>query len=259
MIRKVTIAIGIIVLGTFFSILGARLWFELVTDPQSVDKNEEVVAPLPIPLVEEEPAIVVPPVVPGSSHIQDVPFLVQAPFGEWSDTHFQNACEEASLTMVKYWYDGKSLSKEEGKKEILAQQKFQEKRFDTFVDTSIDDTKAILEEYYNITNVRVAYDIVIDDIGRELEGGNIVILPADGRVLKNPNFTPPGPTRHMLVVVGYDAITKEYITNDPGTRNGKDYRYDENILYDAILDYATGDHIPPRSDSKVMLVVSREP
>ena len=86
------------------------------------------------------------------------------------------------------------------------------------------------------------------------------MVPAFGQALKNPNFAKPGPITHMLVVVGYDEKTKEFITNDPGTKRGQNYRYNENVLFDAVWAYPAGKihPDPPKNTSqKVMLVVLR--
>ena len=87
--------------------------------------------------------------------------------------------------------------------------------------------------------------------------GNIVIVPANGRVIGNPYFNPPGPARHMVVIRGYDPVTKEFITNDPGTERGENYRYPEAVLYNGIRDYPTGYHKPIVEDKKVMIVVGK--
>jgi hypothetical protein len=63
-----------------------------------------------------------------------------------------------------------------------------------------------------------------------------LILPTLGRELQNPNFKNPGPIYHMLVVQGYTK-SGEIITNDPGTRKGKDYLYNPEILFNAIGDW----------------------
>ena len=60
-----------------------------------------------------------------------------------------------------------------------------------------------------------------------------------GRDLKNIYYTTPGPVSHMLVVVWYDPTKNEFITNDPWTKNGKWYRYDEDILFGSIWTYPT--------------------
>ena len=97
-----------------------------------------------------------------------------------------------------------------------------------------------------------------EDIKKALSENRLVIVPTDGQKLKNPNFTQPGPPRHMLVIVGYDDTTREFITNDPGTRKGEGYRYSQDVLYEAILDYPTGKHLPVTSSDKVMLTVGED-
>ena len=92
----------------------------------------------------------------------------------------------------------------------------------------------------------------------ELARGNLVLVPANGIKLNNPNFTPPGPDRHMLVIKGYDLDSGEFITNDPGTRKGEGYRYKEEIIMGAITDYPTGDHLQMTGEEeKAMIVVER--
>lgn len=205
------------------------------------------------------------PIQPGSEEIQvsqnsllaNVPFTSQAPFGEWNDPIFQNGCEEATLVMAEYWITGKVLTKEIAKKEIASLVKFEEKEFGQSIDTSAKDTEKLLRDYYNVTTSEVRTDITILDIQKTLVLGALVIVPADGRKLQNPNYKQPGPTTHMLVIIGYDAEKKEFITNDSGTRNGKNYRYKEEVLFGAIRDYPTGDHVPIKEIKKVMIVVKK--
>src|SRR3989344_4812592 len=70
-----------------------------------------------------------------------------------------------------------------------------------------------------------------------------------------PNYTAPGPERHMILIRGYDDETGEFITNDAGTRRGEKYRYKYRTLFNAIRDYPTGDHIPITGVDKKMIVV----
>lgn len=192
-----------------------------------------------------------------SVSISGVPFTVQAPFGEWNDPHFQNACEEASVIMVEHWRIGEALTPAHAKEEIRAMESFEERLFGNAIDTSAADTLKLFQEYYQTSDGNVFYDITADQIRGALVEGDAVIVPADGRKLKNPNFVPPGPTRHMLVVIGYDAGTKTFVTNDPGTRNGRSYRYSEAVLMDAIQDYPTGDHLPNKDSRKAMIVIPK--
>jgi hypothetical protein len=79
----------------------------------------------------------------------------------------------------------------------------------------------------------------------------------NGRELKNPNFKAPGPVTHMVLVKGYDYKTKEFITNDPGTRRGENYRYPEKISLKAIRVYPTGYHLAVKKVKKEMIVVEK--
>lgn len=189
----------------------------------------------------------------------DVTFTSQAPFGEWSDPRQQDACEEASALMAVKWARGESFTLEEAKEEILQISKYQTDNFGEYRDTSADDTLArIIHGYFGFKNAEVQKNITKKDIIAELEKGNLVVIPTDGQLLYNPNFTPPGPERHMLVIRGYDYDKKIFITNDPGTRQGKSYKYNEDILFTAIQNYPTGYHEPIDKVEKAMITISPE-
>ena len=185
----------------------------------------------------------------------DVPFAAQAPFGNWSDERQQDGCEEASALMAMYWIQGKSLTPTIAEREILAISDWEQKTYGRYHDTSAEDTnKRILQGYFHYSKAEVRHNITLEDIKTELYKGNILITPMNGKALGNPNFTGGGPDRHMLVIRGYDPSKKEIITNDPGTRNGKLYRYNENVFFSAIRDYATGYH-EPITGGKAMIVI----
>jgi hypothetical protein len=193
-----------------------------------------------------------------SSLIASVPFTAQAPSGQWGDPVFQNGCEEASITMAAYWIMGKPLTPAFAEQEMRAMARIEEDWLGHSVDTSIEDTRILFEKQYGIAaRAEHTDDTTLAVIREALSDGAIVIVPADGRKLKNPYFRPPGPVRHMLVVIGYDAKTKEFITNDPGTKRGERYRYREQILFEAIRDYPTGDHLPFDKDHKTILIVKK--
>lgn len=188
-----------------------------------------------------------------------MPFTSQAPFAEWGQAIFQDACEEASMVMAARFLSGQSLSKEEARREIVALSKFEEKKIGHSVDTSVADTEKLFREYYGEDILsEVKYDISMEDMVHTLSLGAILIAPTNGRELRNPNFTSPGPEHHMLVVIGYDAETQVFIVHDPGTRKGAGYRYAANVLYDAIHDYPTGNHIFVKNGRKAVIIVRKE-
>lgn len=185
-----------------------------------------------------------------------MPFTSQAPYGNWSDARNQDGCEEAAAIMVMAWVNGTTLNAKSANDEIYKIAAFEEEAIGTFHDTSAFDTsETIFKGYFKYEKIEVRYRIKIEDIIKELEAGNLVVVPTRGQLLGNPNFTPPGPLTHELVIIGYDFKTKEFITNDPGTRNGKGYRYDENVLIDAVIDYPTGSHEKVLEEKTAMMVV----
>lgn len=187
-----------------------------------------------------------------------VPFTSQAPLGNWNDMRQENGCEEASALMVMRWIEGKELSAAEAEKEIIAISDFELSLYGDFHDTSVKDTvERIFKGYFGYENTAITYGINTQDIKRELLKGNIVVVPVDGQVLKNPHYTPPGPREHMIVIVGYDNKSKEFIAHDPGTRFGNNFRYSYSLLDNALRDYETGYHVPLFEKRSAMIVVSK--
>lgn len=190
--------------------------------------------------------------------ISGVPFTSQAPSGEWSDPLQENGCEEAATLMAVYWARDLQLDKLTAKKEIVAMGNYELKNYGEAVDTDTADTlNRLFIGYFGYEQAQVDANVSKSKIISALSNGRLILLPANGRLLKNPNFTAPGPTTHMIVVLGYDPNTDEFITNDPGTRNGKHYRYPAVRLLSAVVDYPTGDHEVQDFTKKSMIIVSR--
>lgn len=188
-----------------------------------------------------------------------VPFTSQAPTGNWEDDRFQDGCEEASVFMAVKWIKDESFgTAAETEKEIIDISEWEKNKYGSYHDTSAQDTvKRLFQEYFELDNAKAVNNITVNDIKAGLAEGRLVIVPADGTIIGNPNYTAPGPTRHMIVIIGFDETKGEFITNDPGTRKGKDYRYKYQVLYNAIRDYPTGNHEENRGIKKNMIVVER--
>jgi hypothetical protein len=231
----------------------------VVLKPSVADPDN--IAPLPVSTAPSTEAVIELP-RPASSTDQyvffNVPFLSQAPFADWQDPRQQDGCEEATAIMAMHWVKGTPVTKEKGLEEILALAKYEEDTYGSFHDTSAADTvERIFHDYYGYDQVSARENITLRDIKAELEKGHLVITPMNGRALGNPNYTAPGPERHMIVIKGYDPEMREFITNDPGTRKGEGYRYPENVFFAAIRDYSTGDHVPIEGIKKAMIVVEK--
>ncbi|MFA6422022.1 MAG: C39 family peptidase [Candidatus Buchananbacteria bacterium] len=191
--------------------------------------------------------------------IHDVGFISQAPRGNWSDARLQDGCEEASSLMAFNWATKQNnLSAIKAEEKIVSISNWEKQKIGIFKDTSVQDTAdKILSDNLGFNNYEVKKDISINDIKNEIYNGNIIIIPADGRKLNNPNFRPPGPLHHMLLIIGYDPGKKEFITNDPGTRLGEKYRYSEKIIDNALRDYPTGNHLKTNEIKKNIIVVKQ--
>lgn len=160
--------------------------------------------------------------------------------------------------MAMSWVKGATFTQEEARREIIAASDYELANHGVFLDTSAQDTvDRIFKGYYGYQKVELRYDISVENIKNELRKGNLVITPMNGQELHNPYYTQPGPLRHMVVVIGYDPDTKEFITNDPGTRLGKQYRYSEQVLFNAIHDYLTGNDLPLPPRRTAMIVISK--
>lgn len=208
-------------------------------------------------LSKEEKISPKPETLPDKISIK-VPFTSQAPFANWDDYH-EEACEEASLIMLKYYLDKKPLNKDIAEMEIQKLIAFQIKNYGDYKDSTAEQAIELFNDFYGPPaggkNLKVIYDFEKEEIKKELAKNNPIIIPAAGRLLKNPNFKVPGPLYHMLILTGYNG--NMIITNDPGTKKGENYKYDIDVLYNAIHDFP-GKKEDIEKGRKAMIVLTRE-
>ncbi len=185
-----------------------------------------------------------------------VPFTSQAPRADWA-LPYQEACEEAAALMVhQYWQKQSFSSKEETEAAILDLVDFEKKNYGAYEHTTAAETAQLIKDRWDYTTVDLILGsgVTLDRIKEELAGGYPIIVLAAGRELGNPNYRQPGPLYHALVIKGYLADGK-IITNDPGTRNGRDYLYNPEILINSIHDWNNGD-VP--DGQKNMIIIRPE-
>lgn len=181
----------------------------------------------------------------------DVSFTSQAPFTVWDFDH-DNACEEAAILIVHYFWQKKELTPEIADKEILEMIEYQKKNWGGHFDLEAEETAKLAKEFYGYENIEIKYDISIEDIKKEIFAGNPVILPTAGRLLGNPYYRQPGPLYHMLVAIGFDDGKGEMIVNDPGTKRGENFVYKYDVLEKAIHDWNEG---KVEDGKKAMIVI----
>jgi hypothetical protein len=167
-----------------------------------------------------------------------VPFRSQAPRGDWS-LPWQEACEEASAVLVDAFWRGDDLSVEEMEARINSVIAWEQSNFGFYKHTTAAQTAGILKELYGYDRVDVEYGVGVDRIAQHVREGRPVIVPLAGRELGNPYYTAPGPVYHMLVVKGITEAG-DVITNDVGTRHGRNLTYAPDIFEAAMHDVPTG-------------------
>jgi len=183
-----------------------------------------------------------------------VPFTSQAPFANWDKLH-DEACEEASLAMAHYYLKKKDLvMSAQAEKDIqFIASKTKGGGID---DLTVAEVNQAAKDLYGYSNWKIVDKPTTPGIEVELARGNIIIIPLAGREIGNPYYRSPGPLYHMLVISGYDNKKGVFITQDPGTKRGKNFEYQFNALLKANHDAMGGDeHNIDQGPAKILVVV----
>lgn len=189
-----------------------------------------------------------------------VPFTTQAPAANWDADH-EEFCEEATVVMAGRFFQGKDITSAADAESALQQVKLWElDNLGFYFDTTAEETASAIRGIYDLT-VTLKENPTIEDIKRAIADNHLVIVPAAGRELGNPNFKVPGPIYHNLIIRGYTK-TGKFITNDPGTRKGEEYIYTQDVVMSAMHDWvADGERTIAANGNangrKVILIVSR--
>lgn len=163
--------------------------------------------------------------------ILKVPFTVQAPYGNWS-APYDEACEEASIIMVLSYLKNETLTQIQADNKILNLIEWEGgNNFSQDLDMN-QLSKLVLKKFNLESTIYYNEEVNIQQIKSILDSGKPIIVPADGIQLENPHFAQYGPLYHMLVIIGYDD--KNFITNDPGTKFGQSYPYEQQLLMKAV-------------------------
>jgi hypothetical protein len=180
----------------------------------------------------------------------DISFTTQSPYAKWTPQD-EESCEEAATYMVDAYYRNvQTIAKDDAVSALNAVIAYETKTFGYYQDTSATTTAAFISGYFGYADVRIVpYNL--GDLKQAIVNGYPVLLPTAGKLLNNPNYHNGGPLYHMIVAKGYTADGK-IVTNDPGTRNGKDYLYPVSVLRTAVHDWNNGD---VTNGKQVMIVV----
>jgi len=166
-----------------------------------------------------------------------VPFTSQAPEKNW-DQPWQDACEEATVLMLDAYYKGYNLSPLFSKDEILKMVDWQDS-LGWGYSIEVEKVLKLTDWYMSSKQVRIVENPSVKEIKKFVADGNPVLVLAYGKDLPNPHFSNDGPDYHALIIRGYDE--DEFITNDPGTQFGENFKYKYDDLMNAIHDWNGGD------------------
>ncbi len=163
-------------------------------------------------------------------------FVEQAPEKNW-DQPWQDACEEASLLTVDFYYQNKSSSPEIVRGNILNMIKFEETQNFT-KDMNIAQMAIVGEKYLNYQSKTID-NPTIEQIKKYLNQNIPIIVTANGKTLyqENKHFNSGGPYYHSLVILGYDNGKKQFIVHDVGTKFGAYFHYSYSLLLESIHDF----------------------
>lgn len=180
-----------------------------------------------------------PPQNKSNSKLLDAPFICQAPLEtteNWKS--HEDSCEEAAVLQAYLYETGKTMAKSEANNEILKMKDWQNNNFGDNHDLYADELKKFISGFYGIPSdeIEIIYKASIQDIEAYIDKRHPVIVPIRGNILNNPYYPYPG--YHMLIAVGYTS--DRIITNDNGTRRGKNFSYNKETFLEA-MNAAGGD------------------
>lgn len=184
--------------------------------------------------------------VKGSSSAQQptqvslvVPYVNEAPDGNWTGP-WKNACEEAAIVMVERFYMGQTaVTVADAKAALRRLFAVQDERWGSNANSDAARTAEIANSL-GLFKAKVVTKPALEDIKKELAAKRPVITMHKGFDLGNKNipFLPTGSSYHVLVIIGYDEVSQEFITHDDGDEKaGKGRRYPYSTVMNSMHDY----------------------
>ena len=195
---------------------------------KKVEEIKETIVPKPTKILETG--------LPDQHQIT-APFVQQAPEKNW-DEPWQDACEEASLLTVDYFYQNKkSISVPENRDAILKMIEFENSQNFTS-DMNIDQMVIVGQKYLGY-QTKIIDNPTIQNIKEYLAKDIPIIVPASGKILfkENTHFNSGGPYYHNIVILGYNDDKQQFTVHDVGTKAGSYFHYSYSLLMESIHDF----------------------
>ncbi len=197
-----------------------------ITD--KVEKIKETIAPEPTKILETG--------LP-DKHLIKALFVPQSPEKNW-DQPWQDACEEASLLTVDYFYkNNHSADINAIKNDLLKMIDFENQQSFTH-DMNVAQMSFVAQNYLNYST-KIINNPTVNDIKTYIFQDIPIIVPANGKILyqENKHFNSGGPYYHNLVIIGYDDTKQKFVVHDVGTQFGAYYKYSYSLLMESIHDF----------------------
>lgn len=215
-----------IILGVFY-LKKSSIKSAIIESSSKISDIQESIAPQPTKiLVDNLP----------NKHIINTAFIPQAPENNWSQP-WQDACEEAALLTVDFYYKNQKPTVNQIKTAILNMVDFETKR-GWGIDINLSQMSQISANFLHY-QTKTIDNPTIEDIKKYVSQNIPVIVPANGKILFKENrfFNDGGPFYHDIVILGYDDIKQQFIVHDVGTRRGAYFHYSYGLLMDSIHDF----------------------
>ena len=210
------------------TVLAPKIENKITQITDKVEEIKETVAPQPTKILETG--------LPDKHLIKTV-FVPQSPEKNW-DQPWQDACEEASLLTVDYYYKKiASADPQTIKNDLLKIFDFEKQQSFTH-DVNIDQMAFIAQKYLGYST-KIIKNPTVEDIKIYISQNVPIIVPANGKTLyqENKHFKEGGPYYHNLVILGYDDNTQKFTVHDVGTQFGAYFKYSYSLLIESIHNF----------------------
>jgi hypothetical protein len=207
------------------------------------------------PTVDLVPTKILPSGLPDKHQISTF-FVPQAPEKNW-DQPWQDACEEASLLTVNYYYQNLSPDLNTILTDYQRIFDFEATQGWTH-DINLTQMASVSADLFDLSP-QILDNPTIDQIKEYLLKDIPVIITANGKTLysENKHFKNGGPWYHSLVILGFDDNKKQFIVHDVGTQFGAYFHYSYATLLESIHDFPTSNKKEEidKGDKKVLVLL----
>jgi hypothetical protein len=231
-----------------YLIISPKIENKLQEVKNTVQDLQETIVPQPTKILESG--------LPNKHLIKTV-FVPQSPEKNW-DEPWQDACEEASLLTVDYYYKNITfVDPQTIKNDLLKILDFETQQSFTH-DVNIDQMALVAQKYLSYST-KILKNPTVKEIKSYISQNVPIVVPANGKILyqENKHFKEGGPYYHNLVILGYDDNTQKFTVHDVGTQFGAYFKYSYPLLMESIHDFPPSNQKEDidQGDKKVLILL----